>query len=325
LLVFTLVAWSYATVLFAAPGPSAPASPAKGPNASEVRQANGPTASANGRIRTSPTTANTSSDRNATAKAGDSQARQRMVDLAREYASRSGNGSSERSRPNEPASNHQRQSNSDADHQGPDQPLVTDGDQPRAGQALNDQFPQRQQTLGGNTQPSAQTQPAGDITPTMGWMLQTLAALGVVIGLIFLGRWAYLKMSGQQTAQVAGSKAVEVLARTAVAPKNHVLLLRVGQRILIVGDSSQGLQTLAQVDDPEEVADLLTAVSSQQPHSATNNFKQMMGRVSGYFDQRQQATDIGRDESEHLVDRSREELASLVSRVRAMQDRGVSR
>jgi flagellar biogenesis protein FliO len=203
--------------------------------------------------------------------------------------------------------------------------LGRDGSTSQNRQALNQQFPQRQRALGRSNQ-AAQTQPAsGNSSGQMGWLLQTLAALGVVIGLIFLTRWGWFKLSGQQPANTTGARAVEVLARTAVAPKNRVLLRRIGQRILVVGDSAQGLNPLTAVEDPQEVADLLTAVTQQQQDSATNNFRQMMGRVSGRFDQSAWAREQGRDDSEHTLDRSREELASLLSRVRAMTNRGASR
>ena len=157
-----------------------------------------------------------------------------------------------------------------------------------------------------------------------GWVLETLAALGVVIGLILLGRWVWMKLSGQASPTTTGSAAgsVEVLSRTAVAPKNHVLLLRVGNRVLVVGDSSNGLNTLAEVDDPDEVADLLTSISTQQPKSITNNFKQALSRVSGSFDQRTLDQEDGRDDAEHHFDRSRSEVSSLLHRLRSASGRG---
>jgi flagellar biogenesis protein FliO len=209
-----------------------------------------------------------------------------------------------------------------ANDRGPDEPLGASDGGAGNGQALNQQFPQRQKKLGGAaaTQPGASLTSGGDGN----WFLQTLAALGVVIGLIFLTRWGWMKMSGQASANTTGSRTVEVLSRTAVAPKNHVLLLRVGQRVLVVGDSAQGLRTLTELDDPDEVAEVLTEVSAQQEHSVTNNFRQMMSRVSGQFDERQWTREQGGDESEHLLDRSRAEVSSLMSRVRAMANRGAS-
>ncbi|MEM1099781.1 MAG: flagellar biosynthetic protein FliO, partial [Planctomycetota bacterium] len=96
-------------------------------------------------------------------------------------------------------------------------------------------------------------------TPTPSWsggsILSTLAALGVVIGLIFGVRLLLAKAT--KTPLVSTTSAVEVLSRTSVAPRSHVLLLRVGSQVLVVGESSGGLRTLSAVQNEEDVAALL--------------------------------------------------------------------
>lgn len=94
-----------------------------------------------------------------------------------------------------------------------------------------------------------------------GYVLPTLAALGVVIGLLYGLKAVAAKLGGFEPARA--SPAVEVLSRTAVGPKGHVLLLRVGGRVLVVGDSAAGgLRTLDRVEGEEEVAELLRATSA---------------------------------------------------------------
>ncbi len=155
--------------------------------------------------------------------------------------------------------------------------------------------------------------------PSDGWALSTLAALGVVIGLIFLGRWVYAKLGGRVIAR--SSPAVEVLSRTSVAPKNQVLLLRIGQRVLVVGDSSSGLRTLANLDDPEEVAALLQTVTTDQDHSVSKTFHSLVSRFNGDYDGKMQLADEGGDVAEHRVDRTRDSLSGLASRLRSLTDR----
>ena len=178
-----------------------------------------------------------------------------------------------------------------------------------------------------NQNNSASTQPMGSLTDTGGgWFIETLTALGLVIGLILLARWAWVRLSGQVTSKApAGSKAVEVLSRTAVAPRNHVLLLRVGQRILVVSDSSSGMQTLAQVDQPEEVAELLANVTSQRSGSISQGFRQVLTSASGEMREAELEAEQGRDHAEHAVDRTRDAVSSLLSRVRsAARGRGAA-
>ena len=150
-----------------------------------------------------------------------------------------------------------------------------------------------------------------------GWILSTLTALGVVIGLIFLLRLAYSKISG--TPVVTTTSAVEVLSRTSVAPKSHVLLLRVGGRVLIVGESSGGLRTLSELSEEGDVAQLLQAVETSRPQSIAGGFQHMLGKLNRDFDDPSQALtaeEQGLDNSEHQVDRARDSVASLAARLR---------
>ncbi len=158
--------------------------------------------------------------------------------------------------------------------------------------------------------------------------LATLSALGVVIGLIFLFRWGVAKVSGTPIA--TASAAVEVLSRSSVAPRSHVLLLRIGPRVLVVGESSGGLRTLSEVTDEQEVANLLQAVESAKPQSIAGGFGTLLGRFNRQYDadgtDAQGATPIdrlaeGRDLSEAPVDRARDSLASLSARLKLRSSR----
>ena len=94
-----------------------------------------------------------------------------------------------------------------------------------------------------------------------GYVLPTLAALGVVLGLLYGLKAVAAKLGGITPARPSAS--VEVLSRTAVGAKGHVLLLRVGGRVLVVGDSAAGgLRTLDRIDDEDEVAELLRATTA---------------------------------------------------------------
>jgi flagellar biogenesis protein FliO len=149
---------------------------------------------------------------------------------------------------------------------------------------------------------------------TSWWMLKTITALGIVIGLVLLVRYVYARMGGK----VAGyaSPVVEVLSRTTVAPRSHVLLLRVGGRVLVVSDSSAGMRTLASLEDPQEVADVLGAVSAAKPTSISKGFSQLLHRFSDDHEPEQTDED---DSSESRVGGS---VSGLIARVRSMGREG---
>jgi len=153
-----------------------------------------------------------------------------------------------------------------------------------------------------------------------GWMLNTMAALGVVIGLILGLRWL-AKRSGAVGSTVATSAAVEVLSRTTIAPRNHIVLLRVGPRVLVVNDSGQGMRTLANIDDPDEVAELLQSVQVQRKDSASRSFSGMMSRMSGSGNEADELAMTPGD-SEASVDHVRDTIAGLRGRLSALSGSG---
>jgi flagellar biogenesis protein FliO len=94
-----------------------------------------------------------------------------------------------------------------------------------------------------------------------GSLWTTLVALGLVLGIILVTAKLWKKhgprLSGGLTTDV-----FDVLGKRHIDSKQSVLLLRLGSPLLLVGSSSQGLVTLAEVDDPVEV-DFLSGLARQ--------------------------------------------------------------
>lgn len=203
-------------------------------------------------------------------------------------------------------------------------PPVESGESAESGEPLRleTNHPEDQLPLGPSA--DAGSADAGDSAgPPAGgskWMMNTLAALGVVIGLIFLLRWLAKKWGMGGGVRVVSSPIVEVLSRTTVAPKNHVVLLRVGSRILVVNDGSAGMRTLATVDDPDEVAGLLQSVESARETSMSNSFGRAMSKLSSQWSSNDDAAELGLDDSEAGVDRVRGALSGLRDRLRLTAD-----
>ncbi|MDP6544095.1 MAG: flagellar biosynthetic protein FliO [Phycisphaerae bacterium] len=88
---------------------------------------------------------------------------------------------------------------------------------------------------------------------------RTLGALAVVVLLIFVARIMLKRfgpVSGPQRREV-----LDVLARASVSPRHQLLLVRVGRRVVLVGQGPSSLTTLSEVTDADEVAALIEAVS----------------------------------------------------------------
>ncbi len=93
-----------------------------------------------------------------------------------------------------------------------------------------------------------------------GW-LQTLAALAVVIVLIFAVRMLLKRFAASPSSARRGG-AIEVLAQARLASRQQVSLVRLGRRLVLVGSGPTGISPLAEVTDPDEAKELLAAVRS---------------------------------------------------------------
>jgi flagellar biogenesis protein FliO len=111
---------------------------------------------------------------------------------------------------------------------------------------------------------------------------RVLGALGVVIALIFVLRWA-ARVFFPSVAGKTPSRIVEVLGRSVLTPKQQVVLIRVGRRIIVVGDSGSQLNTLCEIADPDEIASLVGQLREEKL-TAASAFGSLFGRFTRRFE-----------------------------------------
>ena len=90
---------------------------------------------------------------------------------------------------------------------------------------------------------------------------RTLVALALVVVLIFAARAALKRfgpVSGPRRREV-----LDVLARASVSSRHQLLLVRVGRRVVLVGQGPASLTTLSEMTDAEEVAALIEGASGE--------------------------------------------------------------
>lgn len=80
-----------------------------------------------------------------------------------------------------------------------------------------------------------------------------LACLGG--GFLLVRRW-------KPSRRVADSSVLEVVARAGITPKHNVALIRLAGRFVLVGISSDRIQALCTISEPEEVAELSVRLGS---------------------------------------------------------------
>ena len=114
----------------------------------------------------------------------------------------------------------------------------------------------------------------------------------------------------------ARSGVVDVVVRVRIGPRSNVILIRMGQRLLLVSESAAGLSMLANIHDPQEVDALLTTVTRSKSKSVTTGFATLLNRFNREYHEVERAGTEGRDNAEFHVDRARDQLTGLLARVR---------
>ena len=149
----------------------------------------------------------------------------------------------------------------------------------------------------------------------VGWW-QTLGALTLVLGLIFLARWAIRRRSkGFRSARVP--QVVEMISRTSVSPRHQVMLIRVGARLLVVGAGADSMNTLAEIDDPEQVSELLGAVEQAKVSSLSNTFAKALAAWRGQTGQSDEGPgDDGAGSAPTPAGHALDRVKNLVERLR---------
>jgi flagellar biogenesis protein FliO len=148
-------------------------------------------------------------------------------------------------------------------------------------------------------------------------------ALGAVVSLILFFRWGARRfMPGGVTS--GHSRAVQVISRTIVSPKQQLMLVKVGRRLVLVANSAAGMNAICEIRDEQEVADLLGQVSADQGDSVTRAFGSLFRREEDKFsspDDEPAATpgrpdNLAGDPEEAAIGSTRDELGGLMEKVR---------
>jgi flagellar biogenesis protein FliO len=149
-------------------------------------------------------------------------------------------------------------------------------------------------------------------------------ALGGVILLIFGLRWVGKALLPAAAANHRTCRAVQVLVRSTIAPRQQVILIQVGRRLVLVGTAGAQMSPLCEIRQADEVAEVLAQIRSEK-RTAADSFKALFGRAERQFDAREAATDEGEAEthggsreSAAATAETRAELSGLIERVQRM-------
>lgn len=105
-----------------------------------------------------------------------------------------------------------------------------------------------------------------------------LSSLALVTSLLALVVWAARRSMPQAAAPLPG-EVVQVLGRAPLAHRQHMHLVRVGNKLLLLCVTPQGAETLTEIVDPAQVEQLAAACERQRPGSISATFKQVLAQV----------------------------------------------
>jgi flagellar biogenesis protein FliO len=109
-----------------------------------------------------------------------------------------------------------------------------------------------------------------------------MVPLLLVLGLIILVATVIRRFTPVRR-MLTGAGVVDIVARTPVSAKQTLVLVKMGQRLVLVGVCPDRLSALAEVDDPDEVAGVLGQAASSQGGSIREQFAEAFGeQVSAY-------------------------------------------
>jgi flagellar biogenesis protein FliO len=115
---------------------------------------------------------------------------------------------------------------------------------------------------------------------TVRMLLSVGSSLLIVIGLFLGVAWCYRKTLNTSMGGIP-KHVVSVLGRTAIAPRQQLVLVRFGSKLVLVSMVQGEARTISEITDPLEVDQLAGACESHQPHSLTNSFRSILNQNGG--------------------------------------------
>lgn len=120
--------------------------------------------------------------------------------------------------------------------------------------------------------------PSGEKPRSTGVLVTTIASLAVVIGVFLLVMWFVRRQLPRGMSQLPND-VWEVLGRTSLGPRQPAMLVRLGDRLLLVATHAGEMRTLCEINDPDEVTRLVGLCHQAQPQSATAAFRHVLQQL----------------------------------------------
>jgi flagellar biogenesis protein FliO len=111
---------------------------------------------------------------------------------------------------------------------------------------------------------------------TLQMLLSVGSSLAIVVGLFLGAAWCFRKTLSTSLGGGLPKQVVNVLGRSSLSGRQQMVLVRFGNKLLLVSVIQGEARTLSEITDPLEVDQLVGLCESSQPGSITNSFKSVL-------------------------------------------------
>jgi flagellar biogenesis protein FliO len=88
-----------------------------------------------------------------------------------------------------------------------------------------------------------------------------------------------LRKSQPKQFQKLPKDVVEVLGRTPIAPRQNLVVVRFGSKLILVSQQPGETRTLSEIHDANETGRLIGMCESSRPESISNSFREVLQQV----------------------------------------------
>ena len=140
-------------------------------------------------------------------------------------------------------------------------------------------------------------------------LTRTLGALAGVVGLIVFLAWGYRAMAGGRLPLLAKARRpglIEVISRTSLTPRQTLSLVRIGPRMILIGQTPDSLRALDVIEDADLTARLAGEAARIRGDSNSAEFNACLEReAEGYDNQEKLPDEMVTPEARRLTDAHR--------------------
>jgi len=145
-----------------------------------------------------------------------------------------------------------------------------------------------------------------------------ILALAVVLAVIFVA--AYLFRRAWPSSQGwRNCPAIEILGRTYLSPKQSLCLVKVGKEITLLGLCADRISALGKIDDPEQIAGIVSRIEQARQTSITNSFSNLFRQNQHHYHGVEQDGEPDGTAEEGLLLQAKTQVAAMMDCVRKLK------